>query len=248
LSRLTKASARAVPPGDQTGDERLLREHGQLIRSVAVRVARQIGSRLKVEELLSYGQCALLDAARTHDARRCPFLEYAALKMRWAMLDGARRETRNRRIMARCRALEASDRVLEDETQHQAAQGSQAEGSTELPETEEVYRQRLRSLLAAQAAALAVGLSAEPESIEQAEDPKEGPEALALRSATSKRLRSAVTELPNRERILVERHYFAGERFDTIADSLGLSKSWASRLHARAIRSLGLSLGSDADL
>lgn len=196
-----------------------------------------------MEELLSYGQVALLEAARTHDERRRPFVEYATMKMRWAMLDGARRETSNRRVAARCRALEASDRVLEDERQRRVEEGASVE-----PQTEEDARGRLRQMLAAQAAALAVGLSAEPEAVERAEDPSEGPEALALRKSVSQRLRRAVAELPERERVLVERHYFGGERFDVIAGSLGLSKSWASRLHARAIRSLGSCLGADADV
>jgi RNA polymerase sigma factor for flagellar operon FliA len=35
--------------------------------------------------------------------------------------------------------------------------------------------------------------------------------------------------------MLIERHYLRGERFDHVAASLNLSKSWASRLHTRAI-------------
>jgi DNA-directed RNA polymerase specialized sigma24 family protein len=37
------------------------------------------------------------------------------------------------------------------------------------------------------------------------------------------------------ERQLVERHYFRGEAFNDIAESLGISKSWASRMHAKAL-------------
>ena len=33
----------------------------------------------------------------------------------------------------------------------------------------------------------------------------------------------------------MERHYYGGEPFDVIAADLGISKSWASRLHERAI-------------
>ena len=35
--------------------------------------------------------------------------------------------------------------------------------------------------------------------------------------------------------VLIRRHYLEGERFDQVAAELGLSKSWASRLHTRAI-------------
>jgi RNA polymerase sigma factor for flagellar operon FliA len=40
------------------------------------------------------------------------------------------------------------------------------------------------------------------------------------------------------ERELVRRHYLEGERFDHVAASLGLSKSWGSRLHTRAVARL----------
>ena len=48
----------------------------------------------------------------------------------------------------------------------------------------------------------------------------------------------ALSLLPPRQRAIVERHYFGGERFDEIAESLGVSKSWASRLHAQAMAAL----------
>jgi RNA polymerase sigma factor for flagellar operon FliA len=44
--------------------------------------------------------------------------------------------------------------------------------------------------------------------------------------------------LPENEAVLVRRHYLEGERFDHVAKELGLSKSWASRLHTRAIKRL----------
>jgi RNA polymerase sigma factor for flagellar operon FliA len=42
-------------------------------------------------------------------------------------------------------------------------------------------------------------------------------------------------DLPTAESELVRRHYLNGERFDHVAEELGLSKSWASRLHTRAL-------------
>jgi RNA polymerase sigma factor for flagellar operon FliA len=48
-----------------------------------------------------------------------------------------------------------------------------------------------------------------------------------------------VARLPDeRERSLIERHYFDDEQLSTIAEELGVSRPWASRLHARAIRNL----------
>ena len=55
-------------------------------------------------------------------------------------------------------------------------------------------------------------------------------------------LRSSVDELPPPEDEIIRRHYFDGESLEKVGGSLGLSKSWASRLHTRAIRRLTLRL------
>jgi RNA polymerase sigma factor for flagellar operon FliA len=58
------------------------------------------------------------------------------------------------------------------------------------------------------------------------------------RAELLKLVESAIDELPAEEQTLVRRHYLEGERFDHVASELGLSKSWASRLHTRAIKRL----------
>jgi len=49
------------------------------------------------------------------------------------------------------------------------------------------------------------------------------------------RLDRAMATLDQRERELVRRHYFEGEHMRDIARDLGISRAWASRLHARAL-------------
>ena len=50
-----------------------------------------------------------------------------------------------------------------------------------------------------------------------------------------RRARDAVAKLPERERQLIELYYFAEKNLEEAGAALGLSKSWACRLHARAI-------------
>jgi len=95
--------------------------------------------------------------------------------------------------------------------------------------SEEEHQLKLDKLLESHAAALALGLVTGGET----------PEERAARSEVKGVLCRALATLPERERALVERHYFNGEDFDEIAADLGISKSWASRLHAQAIQALG---------
>jgi RNA polymerase sigma factor FliA len=48
----------------------------------------------------------------------------------------------------------------------------------------------------------------------------------------------AVSRLPERERYIVQAHYFEGVQFKTIAQTLGVSEPRISQLHARAVQRL----------
>ena len=65
-----------------------------------------------------------------------------------------------------------------------------------------------------------------------------GPEERALAAEDAKRLRQALRELPAQERELLRAHYVDGASLTDIAQRQGLSKSWVSRLHARALKAL----------
>ncbi|HVY44329.1 MAG TPA: sigma-70 family RNA polymerase sigma factor, partial [Minicystis sp.] len=107
--------------------------------------------------------------------------------------------------------------------------------------TQEAHEARLDALLKGQAAALAIGLVSSS-TLETAADPEASPEERVAAHQFRDRVRRVVADLPERERALVERHYFGDEPFDVIAKDLGISKSWASRLHAQAMRRLAGSL------
>jgi RNA polymerase sigma factor for flagellar operon FliA len=87
-----------------------------------------------------------------------------------------------------------------------------------------------------------MGLSTSRADAMSAVDDSGSPEEVTARAEVAASVRGALEELPERERALVERHYYGEEPFDAIAEDLGISKSWASRLHDRAIATLGKAL------
>ena len=52
------------------------------------------------------------------------------------------------------------------------------------------------------------------------------------------RIRAAIAKLPDNERKLLEGYYFHGKTLEEAGAAIGQSKSWASRLHARAVERL----------
>jgi len=61
---------------------------------------------------------------------------------------------------------------------------------------------------------------------------------LASRAELRRHVLEAMQRLPENQRTLIERHYFGDADLDEAGAELGYSKSWASRLHARAIDTL----------
>ena len=53
-----------------------------------------------------------------------------------------------------------------------------------------------------------------------------------------------MSELPPPEDEVIQRFYVQGDKMDEIADDLGKSRSWVSRVHTRALKRLGARLRS----
>lgn len=208
-----------------------------LVDTLARQIARAIGASVELDELRSFGHEGLLDASRRFDAERgVPFRGYASFRVRGAIIDGVRSIARlPRRAHERLNGLAAASRTSEGALEDTLA--APAPGST--PADAE---QALAQHLAAMATAMAVGLIAPTTVGEDGErtplDSGDDPEALVVQAELGSLVRQAIDELPKEEAELVRRHYLEGERFDVVAGELGLSKSWASRLHTRAVQRL----------
>lgn len=212
-----------------------------LVEAIARRVAREVGGSAELADLLSYGREGLLDAARRFDpARGVPFRGYASFRVRGAIIDGVRRSSRlPRRAHERLNGLLAAARTSEGA--YEDAVAPAAPGATQAD-----AERALGEHLAAMATAMAVGLLAQTGFTEEGERvpvaSADDPEAALGRAELLAVVKAAIAELPPDEEELVRRHYLEGERFDHVAAELGLSKSWASRLHTRAIKRLSARL------
>lgn len=209
----------------------------ELVNILARGMRRQLGSDVNVDDLASNGREALLGAARTFDPDRgIPFRRWAALRIRGSMIDAARQGGNlPKRVYRKLRALQAADRVHDVANEDLAATP---------PRTPEEADAKLSDQLATAAMAAAVGFLAirNTEALERAEDPSHSPESDVGHAELLARVKAAIAERPEQERALLTRHYFDDVTFEEAAKELGLSKSWASRLHARAIEGLARSL------
>jgi|SRR5580658_2179838 RNA polymerase sigma factor FliA len=194
------------------------RSEEDLVDLNARQIKRQMGRAYSVtlDDLRSFGREGLFHASRTFNASHgLPFRRWANLRIRGAIIDGVRRwGCLPRRVYRKLRALESG------------------QGSTPVSEHGETGPAPLRNggdAMASHMAAVADAMAAHEGAVDR------GPERLLARAQIAARVRAAVARLPDAERAMVERHDLEDETLERAAASIGLSKSWGSRLRARAI-------------
>ncbi|MDB4943581.1 MAG: polymerase sigma factor for flagellar operon [Labilithrix sp.] len=227
------------PPPDSPEVLARITEGLDLVDMLARQMRRQFGPYQQHEDLVSQGREALLAAARSFDPDRgLPFRRWANLRVRGAMIDSMRQSGNlPRRVYRKLRAVQAADQI------HEAS--GEEQGAAPAASAEEADK-KLSDQLGTAAMAMAIGFLARrtSDALDHAEDASASPEEQTVRAQTLEVIRAAIAERPDAERHLLQRHYFDDVNFDEAAREIGLSKSWASRLHARAIEGLAKTLKS----
>ncbi|HKY34847.1 MAG TPA: sigma-70 family RNA polymerase sigma factor [Polyangiaceae bacterium] len=212
-----------------------------LVERIATQVSRALGFQVERDDLIAYGREGLLEAARRYDgARGIPFRGFANYRVRGAMYDGVRAMTSpTRRLQQKLAALEAARQTSEGEADFTLAERAPKEDAAKEASFDEH--------LAAVATAASLGFVSEGRRVGRDVVSSEPNAEEALGQAELVKLvAGAVDELFDDEREIVRRYYFEGQRMDEIAAALSMHKSWASRIHTRAIARLSKRLrGAD---
>ena len=206
-------------------DREFIQQYDAFVRGIVKHTRAQLGLEGDLEDMIAFAYEGLLEARRRFDpARGVQFKSFAYYRVRGALLDGVRRMAYlPRRAYARLKAAEAVDLETESLGEAQAAAAGGA------PDAVAGLR-ALDGVLGRVAAAYCTAAGADEE-----EHSAQNPERGLLARELHERVRRALDALPEQERQLVRGHYVEGRNFDEIAKELGLSKSWASRLHTRAL-------------
>lgn len=203
-----------------------------LVRSIATRLRIQLELRSDLDDLISAGYLGLVEARSRFDASRgIQFSTFAYYRIRGAMVDHLRKSTTlSRRAYAKVKLAESADRVGEDVAELRAAAPAER---ANLEATVQALDDAVGKLTASFVLSC-LGLDEEPTD----------PETALADSQQAGRLHAAIESLPERERAIVVGHYIDGRRFDAIAEELGVSKSWTSRMHGKALQRIRRALES----
>lgn len=218
----------------------LVAQHLDLPRRAARLVFPRVRDHMEFEELVSLGNLGLAEAAERFDATGgASFRTFAWYRVQGAILDGTRRNTHlPRRVWAKLTALTASAEYLEAASTR--ADAARAAGDVR------TTADRLREVQAAIGAIRTVYLvSLDGVGDDALPSDEARPEERLGRQRQAAALRAALDRLPERERQLLHAHYVDGLTLLDAGAAMGLSKSWASRLHARAVDHLRAIMAPD---
>jgi len=197
----------------------LIERYLPLARSAAARLFRlHATSGVPFSDYLQYARLGLVEAIDGFDpSREASFETYSSYRIRGAMLNGLGRETEvaAQRSFWRTRLAERIESL------------QPAPASTGDEELEELARMTV---------GLAIGFLLDAEETELPDETAQAnPYAMAEFSQLREVVRISVARLPQREQLLIRRHYFEHCEFREIAREMMVTPGRVSQLHAQAL-------------
>ena len=205
-----------------------------LVRSLAWKIHRKLPPWVEMDDLVAYGQLGLAHAAKEFDTSYgTQFTTYAYYRVRGAIMDGitqmswfSRHAYHSGRYERMSGELLAVDAVTEA---NGTSDGGKADNLGWLAETS-----------ASLSIVYLASLPGEPGEILGAASSSDGvsPDVVAMGREACRVLRLMIESLPDDANSLIKSTYFDGMTMQDAAKKLGISKAWASRLHAKTLSRL----------
>ncbi|MGH3783187.1 MAG: FliA/WhiG family RNA polymerase sigma factor [Pseudonocardiaceae bacterium] len=223
---------------DATLRDRLVLHYAPLVKYVAGRVGTGLPAHVDIADLVQSGVFGLWDAIERFEPERgLKFETYAMQRIRGAILDELRaQDWVPRSVRSRAREVERALERLESRLQRSATDAEVAvELGVSVTDLRELYAQLQLTSVIALDELMAVGRGGTSIAETLPDDTAQEPGAF-LDSVESRRLLAeAVSQLTDRDRVVVSLYYFENLTLAEIGRVLGVTESRVCQLHTRAV-------------
>jgi len=220
------------PPSAGIGltPDQLVEQYLGFVSAISKKILKTLPSFVELEDLEGFGMIGLVESSRRFDATRgVQFKTFAYYRIRGAVYDGIRKMAWfDKEPDSEVTYQSASNEILSES----AAGYRSDQGPMDVEEEIGGARETIVRLAGARL------LSLDHESMGEIADSAQSPEEIAALSRVVAALKDCVRELDDKERSVIENYYFQHMTLEDAGAKLGLSKSWTSRVHARALKSL----------
>ncbi len=219
-------------PGEHS-PERLARQYMPLVRKIAWHVHGRVSTAIEVEDLLQIGMVALVEAANSFEDRGLGFAAYAQLRVRGAMIDHLRRQaTLCRSAMARRKEIAGVRNRLE---QQLGRLPTEAEMSSEMGLEPAAYREAADSVEMVQHTSMDEVYSDQSMWFADVEDRAD---QVLERESLKKALASCISELPQREAMVLQLYFVEEMNLEEIGQTLDIGAARVCQIKKAALDKL----------
>ena len=205
----------------------LVEQYMPYATSIANRVVKSLSLTNEYDDILCAARLGLIEASKRFDVKQnVDFKTFAYYRIKGAIYDGLRKSGwLPRSIYSKLKFEEASNDYLQFVSESGAVKENSEAGTG--------VAQTVNTL----ASIYVISLDAN-EDIDVEDESQENLEKRAEFHQIRAHMREAITSLPPKEKQLIMMYYFQNKTLEEAGEKLGLSKSWVSRLHARAMELL----------
>ena len=214
--------------------ERMIREHSELVRRIAYHLIARLPATTEVEDLIQSGMMGLLEAARNFDpSRGASFATFAGIRIRGAMIDEVRRhDWTPRSVHQKHRQVTQAINAIENETGRHAEPAQVAERlGISLDDYYDIVRDSAVSKLYSLDESVDDSTQSRRILSEDAMTPDDAVEGDQFRQEIANEIR----RLPEREQLVLSLYYERELNLQEIGAVLGVSESRVCQIHGQAL-------------
>lgn len=218
--------------------EDLVLAHLSLVKRVALHLKARVPAFMDLDELIQVGMIGLLEAARAYDpSKGVDFENFAHSRVRGAMLDEVRRLSfLPRSAVAFNKSHNETIHALASELGRTPTQAEVADFMGK--DIEEFHKERGKAW---QFETYSLEVVTE-EVMSIADDSSQQPDAIVEHAEFMDAVTSAITELPEREQLVMQLYYVEELNLKEIGEVLGVSESRVSQILTTVVKKLRLIL------
>ncbi len=210
----------------------LIEKHKPLVLHLAKKVSNSLPFPTDLEDLIAYGQLGLVEASERFDASRGnTFSTFAFYRVKGAIYDGLREMGAISRSRTFRFAAHANE-MLTTEVDDTSSETGAPTVDDEVKSIEKIIDNLIPIYF----------LSLDAEGAKEVEDESAFKSADYERQEILDLIREVLEEIEPEESEMLQKIYYKHVSMTDLAKQMGVTKSWVSRLHARAIKHLQTAL------
>ncbi|QDG51668.1 sigma-70 family RNA polymerase sigma factor [Persicimonas caeni] len=235
-----EASADDLPPEriTQMTPEELVESYAGLVKNTGQELIQQLDCPVDLEDLIAWGYQGLLEAHQRFDpAMEVSFASFAFYRIRGAMYDGLR---------ATGWGMRGTAIQLQDAIQLNDYMESNLLAQAKLPQTKSLASCiKYLDGMVGDCVTICLLQNTKLEQLSRSEAATQG--NYVERRELIAALQAAIERLSDNERDVLVAYYIEDYSMTEIAEKLGISKSWVSRINARAVQKVRRIMFEDGD-